>query len=133
MGPGLGQGLGVAEVVGPREVLTRPVEPAGGQELLGADQPERGTQLGPDQVLAAFAPVERQVGGLDAQPAHQQGEQLRVLVVRMGADHQHPSGVTEEPQLVLQRDHAAGGWRLELGRERQAGDGERQESGTDGE
>ena len=118
--PGLLHGLGVAEVVGPGEVLPGAIEPPRGEQLLGPDQTQRLAQLGSDQVLAPFAAVERQVRRLGAHPPHQDGEQLGILVVRMGADHQHPLVVTQHPQLVVQRHDAAGGGRLELRAERDA-------------
>ena len=101
--PGLVQRLGVAEVVGAGEVLPGAVEPAGGQQLLGPDEPQRLAQLRPDQVLAALTPVEREIGRLRPHAAHQDGQQLGVLVVGMGADHEHPLVVPEHPELLVQR------------------------------
>ena len=112
--PGLVNGLGVAEIVGPGEVLPSAIEPPRRQQLLGPDQAQRLAQLGADQVLAALAPVQREVGGFGSHPPHQDGEQLGVLVIRMGPDHQHPLVVTEHPKLLIQRYRTARGGRLEL-------------------
>ena len=87
--PCLVGGLRVAEIVGPREELPRAVELAGGEQLLRADDPELGPELRTDQVLAAFAPVEREVGDLGTHAPGEEREQVRGLVIGVGADHQH--------------------------------------------
>ena len=112
--PGLVNGLGEAEIVGAGEVLASAIEPARRQQLLGPDQAQRLAQLGADQVLAALAPVQREVRGFGSSPPHQDGEQLGILVIRMGSDHQHPLVVTEHPKLLIQRYRTARGGRLEL-------------------
>ena len=71
--PGLIDGFGEAEIIGPGEVLPCSIEPAGRKQLLGPDQTQRLAQLGSDQVLAAFTPVEREVGSLGAHPPDQDG------------------------------------------------------------
>ena len=111
------QRLGVPEVVGAGEELAGAVQPAGGQQLLAAEQPERLAELGSDEILPPLAAVEREVRRLRAHAAHQHGEQLGVLVVGVRPDHEHPLVVPEHAQLVGERDGAAGGWRLELGGE----------------
>jgi len=65
--------------------LAGAVKLAGGEQLFGADDAEAGAQLGPDEVLPTFAATEGEVGRLRPEPARQQDEQLRVLVVGVGA------------------------------------------------
>jgi hypothetical protein len=56
--PGLVHALGVPEVIGAGEVLMGSVEAACGEQLFGADQPQRFTQLRTDEVLSTLSPVE---------------------------------------------------------------------------
>src|SRR5713101_7753092 len=81
-------GLRETEVVGAGEELTSPIEPAGGEEFLGADDPELGAELGTDSVLAALTAREREIGDLDTDPARQDRPELCVLVVGVRADYQ---------------------------------------------
>jgi hypothetical protein len=61
------------------------VEPAGGEQLLGADGAEGLAQLVADEVLPAVAAGERQVRGLGVPPAREPGDEPRVLVVGVRA------------------------------------------------
>ena len=64
--------------------------------------------------------------------AHELGQQLGVLVVRMGADDEHALVVAQHPEFMLKRHDAACGGRLELGGERSGdGEGEAGETGKD--
>ena len=119
--PGLLQRLGVPEVVGAGEELPSAVEPARSQELLTPQQPQGLAQLGTDQILPALATVKREIGRFGTHAADEHRQQLGVLVVGMRADHEDPLVVPEHSQLVLQRNRAAGGRRLELGMERRDG------------
>ncbi len=104
-------GFGEPEVVGAAEVLPGAVQVARGEQLLGTDDAETRPELGPDEVLSAFATAEGEVRRLRAQPARQQDEQLRVLVIGVGADHQDALVRAELLQQVRQRRDAAGtGW-----------------------
>ena len=104
--PGLVQRLGVAEIVGAGEILPRAVEPPRGQQLLGPDEPERLAQLRADEVLSPLAAVEGQVRGFRPHAPDEYRQQLGVLVVRMGPDHQHAPVVPQHAQLLVQRDDA---------------------------
>jgi hypothetical protein len=53
------------------------------EQFLGADDTERIEELGADDVLAAFASVERQVGDACVVSACHSRDERRVLVVRM--------------------------------------------------
>ena len=130
--PGLVQRLGVPEIVGAGEILPRAVEPPGGQQLLGPDQAERLPQLRADEVLSPLAAVDGQVRGLGPHAPDEYRQQLGVLVVRMGPDHQHAPVVPQQAQLSVQGDDAPGAGRLQLGvqgarQERE----EREEEGED--
>ena len=106
--------LGVTEVVRPGEELAGPVDAASGEQLLRADHAQLGTELRADQVLAALAPAERQIGHLRPQPPREQRHEIRVLVVGVRADHQDPLGGPELAQGVRQRRNAAGAGRAVL-------------------
>ena len=123
-------GLGEAEVVRAGEELARAVELAGGQQLLGADDPQLGTELGADEVLAAFAAREREIRGLCAHAARQQHQQLRVFVVGVRADHEHALVAAELAQGGSQRSDAAGAGRSHLST-RHAGGAEAQQEPDD--
>ena len=81
--------LRIAEVVGPGEVLGRPVHPAGSEQLSRPHDAEPLAHLGADQVLAPLSPVQRQVRRSRAPAPRQGGEQRGVLVVGMRADDEH--------------------------------------------
>ena len=78
------------------EQLTAAVERTRLQQLLGADDAERLEQLRPDDVLAAFAPVERQIGCPCVIAACQARDQGRVFIIGMGRDVQD-AGRRPEP------------------------------------
>ena len=80
---GLLEGLREAVVERPREELLAAVERAGLQQLLGPDDAERLEQLRADHVLAAFAPVERQVRHARVVAPRHPRHERRVLVVGM--------------------------------------------------
>ena len=124
--PGVVQILGEAEVVGTGEELAGAVEPPGGKQFLGAEQPQLLSQLLADQVLAALAAIEGEICRLRPHAARQQGEELGVLVVGMGRDEQHPLVVTQAAELLVEGGEPAGGGRRELAGEWSAG-GEQQE------
>ena len=104
-------GLGEAEIVRAREELAGAVELPRREQLLRADDAELGAELRPDQVLPAFAPAEREVGRPHPHAAGQDGEELGVLVVGVGADHED---ALVRPQLFQgagqRRDAAGAGW-----------------------
>ncbi|CAA9358191.1 MAG: hypothetical protein AVDCRST_MAG40-3304 [uncultured Gemmatimonadaceae bacterium] len=104
--------LRVAEVVGPREVLPRPVHPPRGEQLLGAHDAERLAQLVADQVLPAVAAREREVGDVGVAPAREERDEPGVLVVRVRRHHQHPRRDAEPRDRLRDGRRAAGGGRL---------------------
>ncbi len=57
-----------------------------GEELLGADEAERVFEVGGDEVLAAFAAGEGEVGDTGAEAAGVEGQHAAVLVVGVGDD-----------------------------------------------
>ncbi len=90
-------GLGIAEIDGPREILFGPVDPAGRQELLGPDDPDLGALFRADQVLAALAAGEGQVGRPELSALREIGQDGRVLIVRMGG---HVEDAAKDVELV---------------------------------
>ena len=105
------QRLGISEVVGAGEELAGAVDPTGGEQLFRADDAELGAELGTDEVLPALAATERQVGHLRAHPSREQGDEVRVLVVGMGPDHQDALVRAELLERARQhRDAAGAGW-----------------------
>src|SRR5260370_5915695 len=92
----------------PREELVGAVDRARGEQLFAANDAELGAELLADEVLAALAAIEREVGGLGAEAARQPCQELGVFVVGMGADDQHALVGAELPQRVGQRRDAAG-------------------------
>ncbi len=85
-GERLYRALRIAEIDGRGEELLGAVDPAGGQQLLGSDQPDFGSLLRADQVLAAFTARQRQVGGPVGAPLGKISKNGRILIVRMSAD-----------------------------------------------
>jgi hypothetical protein len=117
VGPGVVQVLGEAEIIGTSEELPCTVEPAGREQLFGPEEAQGLAQLVADEILATFAPVEREVGGFRAGTAPQDGEKLGILVVWMGGDHEDALVVAQLAQGQIQRGVPAGGRRRELGRD----------------
>ena len=73
-----------------REVLlVDAVVLVGGQQFVGADQPERVEQLRADRVVAALAAIERQQRHARAVAAAQLRQDAAVLVIRMRRDVHH--------------------------------------------
>ena len=107
-------GFGKPEVVCPGEELPRAIQLTRREQLFGTNDPQRGTELGPDQVLTPFAAREREIGGLRAPAARQQHEQLRVLVVGVRTDHQDALVAAELAQGARQCRDAAGAGRRQL-------------------
>ena len=96
-----------AEVVGPGEELSPAIDAPGGEELLRADHAQECAELVADEVLAAVAAGEREVARLDVLAAREPRDHLRVLVVRVRADHQHARRDIEAGDGLSQCDCAA--------------------------
>ena len=94
---------GVAEIDGAGEILLGPVEPMGGQQLLGAQRRQRIEELGPDLVLPAVAARSRDKCGPDAFALAQQGQHPVVLVVGMRGRHHERAGGVELAQHQTKR------------------------------
>ena len=114
------RGLRVAEVDRAGEELAPAVEPARGEQLLRAGQAEFLVEVAPELVLAAVAAGERQVGGAVAAAPGEVGDELRVLIVRMGADMEHGAHRAEIPQFLrdgggVRRRRRAAGCRRQQG------------------
>jgi hypothetical protein len=105
--PCLINSLGIAEVVRPGEILPGSVQSTRGQELFGANQPERLTQFRADQVLSALAPVEREIGRFRTHAAHQDGEELGVLIVGVRPDHENALVMPQHSELLIEPDRPA--------------------------
>ena len=122
--------LRVAEVARAGEELLGAVDAARGQQLLRADEAERRPLLGADQVLAAVAAREREVGRAHLRAVGEVGEQRRVLVVGVGGDVEHAA---DDAQLA-QAERDLGGVRLRRRTGREGGSGRhggRDETGKD--
>src|SRR5439155_169945 len=104
----LSGGLGEAEVVRARKKLMRTVQLARGEELLGADHAQLGAELGADEVLAALAAAQGEIGGLGAEALGEIGEELSVFVIGVGADDEDAFVRPELLEQVRQRRDAAG-------------------------
>ena len=104
---GLDGVLGEPEVVRAREELLRAVEPPCREQLLGADRAKALAEVVTDQVLAAVATREREVGHMHPVLACEPRQQLCVLVVRMRTDHEHAAGDGEPAQRLVQSGRAA--------------------------
>src|SRR4029450_10818770 len=92
--------LGVSEVTRAREELLASVEATCGEQLLGARYPERLAELRAEEVLAAIATREGQIGGSIATAPRQVRDDMRVLVVGMRRDIEHAAERAEALQLV---------------------------------
>ena len=102
--------LGESEIERAREVLAAAVDAARGEQLFGADHSERRAELVADQILSAVAAREREIRRLDVPRLGEIGDELRVLVIRMRADHQHARRGAEalRPARPTQRRRAPG-------------------------
>ena len=100
LGAGFADRLGEAEVERAGEELIAAVERPRLQQLLGANHAERVEQLGADDVLAALAAIERQIGHARVIAARQPRDQRRVLVVGMRAGV-HRAGGRPQPLSSL--------------------------------
>ena len=65
------------------------------EQFLGANDSQFIALLGADQVLAALAAGERQIGGANVPSARQIGEQRGILVVGMRGDHHDAAEVVQ--------------------------------------
>ena len=103
MGERLIGALREAVVEGTREELASTVHITGRLEFPGANDAETLAQLGPDDVLTAVSPSEREIGRLDAHAPGECREKAGVLVIRVRTDHQDPLHTVEltkgEPDL----------------------------------
>ena len=99
---GLLGGLAEAEVHGRGEELLRPVDAPRGAQLLGPDGRQAVPQLGADEVLAAAAAGEGQVGGAQVAAPGQGGEHGGVLVVGVGGHIEHAAHGLQAVQLLQQ-------------------------------
>src|ERR1017187_6185135 len=91
---GLAVVLREAEILRAGEELPSAVSPAGGEQLLGADDPQFVAEFWAERVLAAVAARHREIRGAVAAAARQVGDELRVLVVGMRRN------VEDAPQLA---------------------------------
>jgi hypothetical protein len=118
---GLVRALAEAEVVGAGEELRGAVYPPRSQQLLRPQHAERLVQLRANAVLPAVAAGEGEIGHVGALLQRQRGQQLRILVVGVRADHQHALGGAEAAEREPQRRRAAILADPLLGRERTGG------------
>ncbi len=100
-------GLGKAEVEGAGEVLAPAIYASCGKQFFGADHAELHTEFVADEVLATVAACEREVGRFHVASAREPGDELGVLVVRVGADHEHAWRDVETRNGLAQDDCAA--------------------------
>jgi hypothetical protein len=117
--------FGVSEVAGAGEELPGAIDRASGEQLQRAGVAEQLGLLGADEVLAAAAAGQREVGRVEAALADHPREQAGVLVVRMRGHVEHAAGALEP---VDGQGQGAGRGRLGdgLGREEH---GEQQDRG----
>src|SRR6516225_6949489 len=85
-------GLGVAKILGAREVELHPIAACGGEQFLGSNQAELGRLLGPERVLTAFPASEREKSDVCVQTACQVGQNRGTFIVRMGRDVENSRG-----------------------------------------
>ena len=88
------------EVFRAREVLSSPIQTPRGKQFLGAGHAQLLAELGPEQVLAAVAARERQIGRPVSTTARQVGDDPRILVIRMRCDVQHAAHRGEAAHLL---------------------------------
>src|SRR4029078_7186795 len=86
---GLRRALREAEVVRAREVLLCAIDAPSGEQFLCADDAERRPELVADEVLTTIAAGEREVRRLDVTAEREPGDEPRVLVIGMRADHEY--------------------------------------------
>jgi hypothetical protein len=117
--------LRVPEVLRAREVLPPAVQPARGEQLLRARHAERLAELGAEQVLSAVAAGEREIGRPVSAAARQIGDDLRVLVVRVGGNVEDAAHRREAAQLLQDRGpHRGLGGEADVGGAHQDGHAE---------
>ena len=91
------------EVVRATEKLPAMVDPARGEQLLRANDPERFTQLRTNQILPAIAAGEREIRRLVERAVRPVGDQPSVLVIRVGRNvkdaAEHIKLLQREPDL----------------------------------
>src|SRR5438876_8106950 len=78
-----------AEIVFAPEILMGPVDPARREQLLGANDAERFTELVADEILSAVSASQRHVSRVDISAAREPRDQIGVFVVRMSGDPEH--------------------------------------------
>jgi hypothetical protein len=130
---GFGGRLAEAEIDGASEELLGAIDLARGEEFLGANDAEGGALFGADEVLAALAASEREIGGAHVASAGEVGEHAGAFVVGVGGDHEDAAELIE-PVDGFEKIGSAGK-RLLLGGERsERGDaeGKGQEESTGG-
>jgi len=107
---GVGVVFGEAEIEGAGKVLASAVEAAAGEELLGAGDTEFVAKFGSDDVLAAVAAGEGEVGGAVTLTAREPGEELGVFVVGVGGGVEDGAELAEVAELEEGlRDRRGGG------------------------
>ena len=82
--------LRVPEVERASEELDGAVDRAGRDELPGPDEAEPLAELAPDQILAAVAARQREIGCSRSVSPGERRENGGVLIIRMRRDHEHP-------------------------------------------
>ena len=85
-GEGFAGGFGEAEVDGAGEILFGAIDAARGEEFLGTDEAHPFALFAADEILAAFASREGQVGCAVLPAAGGEGEEGGVFVVGVGGD-----------------------------------------------
>ncbi len=81
--------LGESEVVGASEILVRAIESPRREQLLGADDAERLSEIVADEILAAVAARQREIRHVGVFTLREPGDEPRVLVVRVRSDHEN--------------------------------------------
>ena len=117
--------LGISKIPGPREELLAAVNPPRRQQFLGADHPQFVADFRSEHILPAVAARQREIGGTAIAAARQEGEQARILVVRMRRDQEHASHLPKTPQFL---ENVRGRVRPGQGEERHKTEGERKQS-----
>ena len=110
--------LGVPEIDRAGEELPAAIDAAGGEQLLGADDPQLFAEFGAEHVLSAVAARQRQIGGAVVAAAREVGDQLRVLIVGMRRDVEDAAQFAKTAQVL---QDGGGGLRLRCRRRRTPG------------